>query len=156
MALRNTCDIGGKHAGIQMIRGLLALQVFLSHALNIYHADWVEWLNHTPLCFFIDGNCAVVVFFALSGYFYYKDRPLSVGQYLSGLRKKCLHILPAFWLSLIIGYAFCNYYVRLNMAGENLTQWSSVMWVQSVSITELLKNASVLLPHDWGAINPPS
>lgn len=153
----NVCEVRTKHTGIQgVIRGGCALQVFLSHALNIYHADWVEWLNHTPLCFFIDGNCAVVVFFVLSGYFYYKEKVLSVGEYLNGIRKKCLHIFPAFWLSLIIGFLFCNYYVGLNMMGENLTGWSKAFWVSNVSITELLKSASILIPHNWDAINPAS
>lgn len=150
------CEVGNKHAGIQLLRGACAIQVFLSHALNIFHIDWVEQLNQTPFHFFIDGNCAVIIFFVLSGYLYYKDKVFSLHEYINGIKKKCFRILPTFWLSLVLGFMFCNLYFIWGITGQNLTKWSEAFWVSNVSVIELVKNAVVLMPHNWDTINPAS
>lgn len=144
------------HSGIQILRGICAIQVFLSHALNIYYIDWIAHFNDTPFRFFYDGSCAVVVFFVLSGYLYYKEEPLSWHKYLHGIKKKCFRIFPAYWLSLILGFAFCNLYIKGGVTGGNLTKWSEMFWRQEVPIIELIKNVFVLIPHNWDTINPAS
>ena len=51
---------------IQYLRGICALVVFFSHALNIFKIDWVQYLMPTPFHFFFDGQWAVIFFFTLS------------------------------------------------------------------------------------------
>ena len=81
---------------IQYLRGICALVVFLSHALNIYKIDWVQSLMPTPFHFLFDGQWAVVFFFTLSGFYYYKDSSFSIRGYLRSIERKTLKIYPPF------------------------------------------------------------
>lgn len=83
-----------RNLNIQCLRGICALVVFFSHALNIYDINWVQDIMSTPWHFFFDGQWAVVMFFALSGYYYYTERDLTLSTYLKGIRKKTLKIYP--------------------------------------------------------------
>lgn len=79
---------------IQYLRGICALVVFFSHSLNIYKIEWVQQLMPTPFHFFFDGQWAVIFFFTLSGFYYYKEERFDVNKYLRGLAKKALKIYP--------------------------------------------------------------
>lgn len=79
---------------IQYLRGICALVVFFSHSLNIYKIEWVQQLMPTPFHFFFDGQWAVIFFFTLSGFYYYKEERFEFNKYLRGLAKKALKIYP--------------------------------------------------------------
>lgn len=88
-----------KSATIQNLRGICALMVFLSHSLLMYRNEVIGDLYHSPLHFFFDGAIAVNIFFAISGFFYYKNEELSAKKYVKGLFRKTIKIYPPpiFW-----------------------------------------------------------
>ena len=74
---------------IQGLKGIAAIVVFLSHALNMYKIPWVQNLMDTPMHLFFDGQCSVIVFLTISGFFYYKagmSKALDI-HYMEGLKK---------------------------------------------------------------------
>lgn len=147
-----------RNLNIQCLRGICALVVFFSHALNIYNISWVQDLMSTPWHFFFDGQWAVVVFFALSGYYYYTERELTFSSYLKGLKKKALKIYPPHLIILGIGCILIMCYTSHDIFPnrDRVTKWAAQFWMQPVGIKELIGNATVLLPHNFDAINPPS
>lgn len=54
---------------IQGLKGVAALVVFFSHSLWMYDLNLVAMLSSTPWHIFWDGQCAVMIFFAISGFF---------------------------------------------------------------------------------------
>lgn len=75
---------------IQGLKGIAAIVVFLSHALNMYKISWVQNFMDTPVHLFFDGQCSVIIFLTISGFFYYKagmSKALDF-HYMEGLKKK--------------------------------------------------------------------
>ena len=58
--------------GIQSLKGIAAIMVFLSHSLHQFPNKTIETLHDSCLHFFFDGQIAVIIFMAISGFFYYK------------------------------------------------------------------------------------
>lgn len=143
---------------IQYLRGLCAMVVFFSHTLNIYKIEWVQHLMPTPFHFFFDGQWAVVFFFTLSGFYYYKDSSFSIKGYWHSIVRKSFKIYPPHLISLIVGYTILMTYQRYGIQADSneLTRWASHFWCNDVSIKDFFCNAVVLLPHNPDAINPPS
>lgn len=143
---------------IQYLRGICAIVVFFSHSLNIYKIGWVQSLMPTHFHFFFDGQWAVIFFFTLSGFYYYRETQFSVRGYIRGLVKKSLRIYPPHLLSLIIGWIMLTVYIKygIYVDSNEITAWASKFWQDNVSLKELLCNAMVLAPHNPDAINPPS
>lgn len=143
---------------IQYLRGICAIVVFFSHSLNIYKIGWVQSLMPTHFHFFFDGQWAVIFFFTLSGFYYYRETQFSVRGYIRGLVKKSLRIYPPHLLSLIIGWIMLTVYIKygIYVDSNEMTAWASKFWQDNVSLKELLCNAMVLAPHNPDAINPPS
>ena len=77
-----------KNQNIQALRGICALMVFLSHTLSVKDIPYVRCLMESPLHLLFDGQIAVVVFFTLSGYYYYKESTLTYEAYSNGIKKK--------------------------------------------------------------------
>ena len=100
-----------KNDGIQILRALCAIQVFFPHTLNVYQSSLGSKIINTPLHFFFDGQCAVIIFFVLSGFLYYNDKKLTLKLYIKKILSKSLHIFPSYWISLTIGSIMCNLYL---------------------------------------------
>ena len=143
---------------IQYLRGICALVVFFSHSLNIYKIEWVQQLMPTPFHFFFDGQWAVIFFFTLSGFYYYKEERFEFNKYLRGLAKKALKIYPPHLLSLVTGWSVLSIYLKYGVQFDSakLTSWASSFWRDYVGLKEFLGNAVVLMPHNPDSINPPS
>lgn len=148
-----------KNKGIQILRAICAVQVLLPHSLNVYQTSiGVKFIN-TPFHFFFDGQCAVIIFFVLSGFLYYNEKPLTIKSYTRKILSKSLHIFPPYWVSLIIGIFLCNYYLKYNITGNNsesLTQWFNPFWSNKISITDFIQATLVFPLKDSTIINPPS
>lgn len=148
-----------KNKGIQILRALCAIQVFLSHTLNVYQESIGSKLINTPLHFFFDGQCAVIVFFVLSGFLYYNERQLTYKLYRNKILSKSLHIFPPYWISLIIGAFMCNLYIKYNITKETnttLTEWILSFWNQQISFTDFIKAIAVFPLDNPDLINPPA
>lgn len=147
-----------KNDGIQILRALCAIQVFFSHTLNVYQSSLGSKIINTPLHFFFDGQCAVIIFFVLSGFLYYNDKKLTLKLYIKKILSKSLHIFPSYWISLIIGSIMCNLYLENNITGEssNLTEWINSFWKQNISFTDFMKAIIVFPLNNTDLINPPS
>lgn len=93
--------------GIQSLRGIAAIVVFLSHGLNVMQSDTIDWLLKSPFHFFFDGQIAVVVFMVLSSYFYYRV-DFSIMNYAKGILRKVKRIYPAHIIVLATAFVLCN------------------------------------------------
>ena len=149
-----------KNKGIQILRALCAIQVFLSHTLNVYQDSIGVQLIDTPLHFFYDGQCAVIIFFALSGFLYYNEKQLTYKSYTNKILSKSLHIFPPYWTSLIIGTIMCNLYLKYNITKDisntTLTEWIASFWNQPISIIDFIKAIIVFPLDNTDLINPPA
>lgn len=74
-----------KNLSIQGLRGIAALIVFFSHALCFPNSDVIIKLKDSPLHLFFDGQIAVMIFIAISGFFYYKTSGPSLKTYMGRL-----------------------------------------------------------------------
>lgn len=85
-----------KNNNIQVLRVICALVVFSGHALGMMKNPVFEGLCNGPFHLFFDGQSAVFVFFAISGFFYYKESYQEPFRwyYLSLLKRKIIKIAP--------------------------------------------------------------
>lgn len=112
------------------------------------------YLKDSPFHIFFDGQIAVVLFVVLSGFFYYKKGCPSVKSYVFGVRNKIFRIFPAYIISMLISYLLCNLDCTYDIT--LFSEWSNTFWQQKASFLELLKQLTVLWPHDANLINPPT
>ena len=96
---------------IQGLKGIAAFVVFLSHVFMTYKSDLVTSLKYSPFHFFFDGECSVMIFFAISGFFYYNSKPSSISSYFSGVKKKIIKIYPPYIIIMMIGYFFLHLFI---------------------------------------------
>lgn len=144
--------------GIQLLRALCAFQVLFSHSFNVYQSSFGIEFGKTPLHFLFDGQCGVIVFLLLSGFFYYNERELTLRLYVRKILSKSLHIFPPYWVSIILGTVLCNFYIEHGIIGYNdeFTNWIASFWRKEISVSDFLK-ALLLFPlESTQLINPPS
>lgn len=77
---------------IQGLKGIAALVVFFSHSLNIIQNNFVQEIGKTPLHLFFDGQCSVILFFVISGFFYYREKVIDKTNYIKLIKKKIIRI----------------------------------------------------------------
>lgn len=96
-------------ASLDSLRGLAALSVVLWHIISIFPVASSGWLMLTPLRILVDGEGAVMVFFALSGFVlmlpYLGAHPPRYEQFL---KKRVLRIYPACWV--VLTFSVVAYY----------------------------------------------
>lgn len=114
-----------KDNSIQGLRGICALVVFFSHALNIPIIP-ISSIKESPLHLFFDGQISVMIFLAISGFFYGSPSSTSMKSYFIGLYKKTLRIWPAYLLAMIIGWLICNMHLSYN--SMLFTEWGNSFW----------------------------
>lgn len=134
-----------KNYSIQALRAVAAMMVFLSHSLMMINNSTIEWLHGTPLHFFFDGQCAVVFFMVLSGFFYYKSEQFTFRKYANGIKKKVLKIYPSHILMIALGVLLCN--VGLKYNGSIYTDWSNSFWNEHIGIGETIKQMLIIVPR---------
>lgn len=143
-----------KNYTIQALRAVAAMMVFLSHSLMMIKNSTIEWLHGTPLHFFFDGQCAVVFFMVLSGFFYYKAERFTLRKYARGIKKKVLKIYPSHVLMISIGVLLCN--LALSYNADIFTEWSNSFWTQHIGIRETIKQMLIIVPGtDSYLVNSP-
>jgi peptidoglycan/LPS O-acetylase OafA/YrhL len=135
---------------LDSLRGLAALQVVLSHALAIFPGFYSDkhhgavngpvanWLTHSPLHLFWDGNEAVIFFFVLSGFVlalpYVRGRTPAYVSYL--IKRVCRIYLP--YLVIIL---LSSGLLLLNLAHHAVEGASSAFqqeWAKPVSGREVM------------------
>lgn len=145
-----------KNSSIQSLRGICAIVVFLSHSLCMFKSTFVTYLMESPMHLFFDGKCAVYIFFAISGIYYYKKERLQRKTYLNGILKKCIKIYPSYIITLLLAVLLINYTSCTNYNPALFTEWSDSFWNQKINIEELIRQCSILLPRNPDLILPPS
>lgn len=147
-----------RNLNIQGMRGICALMVFGGHATGAFIIPWLQ-APHNPFRIILDGHAAVIFFFMLSGYFYYTNDILSIKSYVKMVFKRIIHLIPSYWVSLIIGTILCNIFLSYNIHfGEYVSDWMKEFWLEPVTISRFLNEAKIVFRHGESAsfINPPS
>lgn len=83
--------------GLQSLKGIAAISVFLYHALMQYPSELISGLYHSGARLFFDGESAVLIFMALSGFFYYKDKDFTLNDLWEGILKKIFRICAIYY-----------------------------------------------------------
>lgn len=113
----------GRDNGFNLIRVVAALAVIASHSVPLTLGE-----EHRPFLFddIVPGRVAVLVFFAISGYFISQswDRRTSARAYLVA---RALRILPGLWVMLIFTL-FLGLWVRTEPLSAYLAQATSYIW----------------------------
>lgn len=153
----NTTAAKAKNNNIQMLRGICALMVFLSHSLYFFPIPGVETINHTPLHLLYDGQCAVMLFFVMGGYFYYRQTETTVGSYAKGVWKKMVRIYPPHLICLAVGIVAITLFQNADTtyAYSQLTDWANTFWHDELTVSDVAKNALLLSSGVTDLINPP-
>ena len=139
---------------VQCLKGVACLMVFFSHSLNAIKSETITTLNNTPFHFLYDGQCAVVLFFVISGFFYYTTKPFTVSDYFRKIIRKVKKIYPAYILSILIAFLLCN--LLINYDNTHFTDWFNSFWNDRVTIVELLKQIPIIIPgFNPDILNPP-
>ena len=143
-----------KNSSIQALRAVAAMIVFLSHSLMMIKSDTILLLHDTPLHFLFDGQCAVIFFMVLSGFFYYKVEAFALKRYPHGLWKKIVRIYPLHIIMICLGVILCNQ--QLSYDRSLFSTWGNTFWTRSVSLTEAVRQMIIILPGtDPNLVNPP-
>ena len=142
---------------IQGLKGIAAIVVFLSHALNMYKISWVQDFMNTPMHLFFDGQCSVIIFLTLSGFFYYKAGKLKAldYHYMEGLKKKIIRIYPQYIICIIVGTILCNILCICSYNEDLFTSWSSSFWTQPISMVQLISQIPIFVGLNPDLIDPP-
>lgn len=112
---------------------------------------------NSPIHLLFDGKCAVYIFFAISGVYYYKKAEvLRPTVYLNGIYKKCLKIYPPYIIALLFAFALAYYTSHIYYNPALFTEWSNSFWHQQISVGELIRQSVILLPRNPDLIIPPS
>ncbi len=144
-----------KNSSIQGLRGIAAMIVFFSHALLIPEL-YLNDMKQSPLHIFFDGQISVMVFIALSGFFYYNKNISNLSDYVSFIKKKAIRIYIPYFLITVLAFILLRIYATIPYNESYFTEWGNSFWKINVSFLELLKQCSILWPHNADLINPPS
>lgn len=133
-----------KNQSIQALRAIAAVMVFLSHSLMMIKNGAIASLHASPLHFFFDGQCAVVFFMVLSGFFYYHLESFTIKKYIKGFKRKIVRIYPSHIIMILLGVLFCN--LQLTYHSELFTDWSNSFWQAPISLKETLRQILIIIP----------
>ena len=139
---------------LQSLKGMAALMVFLSHALGMYRSETISVFRATPFNFVCDGQCAVVLFFCLTGFFTFREE-IAVGKdYINQVAKKAIRIYPPYLIVTALAWIIANNCMEYD--DTLFTNWSNSFWQDQVSIGSLIKAMLLIVPFDTNILNPPT
>lgn len=142
-----------RNVALQSIKGISCIVVFMGHASGMMYSSVLESLKSTPLSILFDGQCAVVIFFFVTGFFLYKNAKFKLTTYKIAVIKKAVRIYPLYILVTIVGFNLCN--CQMSYPHQLFTEWGNSFWSRPVSLFELIRHLSLVLPFDSNLINPP-
>ena len=142
-----------RNESIQTLRAIAAFVVFLGHAIGMVDNPILLHLKSTPFHFFFDGQCAVLLFFTITGYYSCKKQSFCLKNYGISLLKKIKKIYPPFLLVLLLAFILCNRGFSWNE--ELYTAWGNSFWKNPVPLSIFLQQCTLLLPSDSKLLNPP-
>jgi peptidoglycan/LPS O-acetylase OafA/YrhL len=148
----------GRYDGLDGLRGLAALSVFILHAIDMAAPGAMpERLTDSPLHVLWDGTAAVDLFFVLSGFVlalpYVGSRPRSM-SYLSFAIRRVFRLYPAYWACVALALLFRTYlYAPAGMVG--LSPWIQKFWATPLTLGDLVRHALMIGPSfDTAKIDP--
>lgn len=152
--MRQNTSVKKLNSGIQLLKFIAAVMVFNSHAFDTCPNEIIGYLHKSPFHLFFDGQVAVVIFFVVSGFFSYKEGVVTWRGYINGIWRKVCRIYPAAIITLIIAFLLCN--MQRSFNDSYYTEWFGSFWNSEVSLFELLKHCTFLLPVDTHLLDPPT
>ena len=143
---------------VQGLRGVAALIVYFNHAFFFYNSDIFLSLKDSPFHLFFDGELAVMIFFIISGFFYYpphqkNDNKFNPRDYTKGILKKWIRIYPSYWIVMI--FAFVGCLLQIDYNHDLYTNWCNSYWARPLPLTDFIKQMTIYLPFPPEYINPP-
>ena len=144
---------GGWSQTVQSLKGIAALMVFMSHSIGFYKSSEVEAFYTTPLHLFTDGQCAVMLFFAITGFLTYRENDINRKVYVRGIVRKFSRLYPTYIIVTLVAFILCN--SHLSWDKSLFTDWSNRFWETSISYKELCKQLVLIYPTNWDLLNPP-
>lgn len=144
-----------KNLQLQSLKGIAAVIVYCSHSFNQFPTDVTHWFRDTGLNFIYDGQLSVMFFMLLSGYFYFKERPviLNFKNYMWGVKRKVFRIYPVHIVTITLGFILCNNYWGIEP--DRYSSWAEKFWNSPVDIIEYIRQCTILFMSDPDLINPP-
>lgn len=143
-----------RNLSIQGLRGIAAIIVFFSHTLLFLNIPQILPIKNSFFHIFFDGQISVMVFIAMSGFFYMKSDSFSFYSYFSVVKKKTIRIFVPYVIAMTFGAILCN--SRIDFCMNNFSSWANSFWKTNITLLEYFKQITVVLPHDTHLINPPT
>ena len=145
-----------KNDNIQILRGIACFMVFLSHICGSLNHELLIGkyrLSDTPVHLLYSGNAAVVIFFVLSGFFFYSDKKeLSIKSFCKDILKRFIRLYPSFFIIMLVGLLARTTCPEFRM--DILSDWSAQFWAEPFSVKEYVMNLLLLPWANTRIINP--
>lgn len=139
---------------IHQLRGLCALNVFISHVLSMIPNIIFDKFSSGFFHIFFDGNCAVFVFFAITGFFAKNRMYLNLKKAANIIVRKLVKLYPPPHIIMsILAFILCN--MQLATIPNVYTAWGESFWINGATIHDLLNTILVFPNHDTNILNPP-
>jgi peptidoglycan/LPS O-acetylase OafA/YrhL len=165
----------GRQYHLDAMRGIASLVVILNHFAAVFfpytvfgartggavHAPWEELFFYPPFGILIAGNCAVNLFFILSGYvlsYKYLGEPGKRAGLVAAAVKRPVRLGGLVWLTMTVGAILWYFGLFANGPVAELTgaaPWLDAFWQGSFDTGRFFKDL-LLSPFGSGArYNPP-
>lgn len=151
-----------RYLELDSLRGLAALTVFFSHAVNmlVISGDFFNAINNSVLHIFWDGSAAVILFFVLSGFVLtlpYVGKDEREPQYFTFIIKRIFRIYPAYFFALLFSIIIKTF--LYNRAGiMEFSQFVRQFWgwqSGDLTIQSIVKHMIMVGPrYEMGQIDP--
>lgn len=144
-----------KSLAIQSLKGLCAIVVLLGHVTGAVNDEWVNVFCHSAFNVFRDGTSAVLIFFAITGFFHYRktDNAEFLNTYKGGVIRKLCKLYPSYWIAVTLGWILCN--LQLPYPTELYSAFGNQFWSAPVSLKDYLFTMSMVHLGDPNLIDFP-
>ena len=123
-----------RNLSIQGLRGIAAIIVFFSHTLLFLNIPQILPIKNSFFHIFFDGQISVMVFIAMSGFFYMKSDSFSFYSYFSVVKKKTIRIFVPYVIAMTFGAILCN--SRIDFCMNNFSSWANSFWKTNITLLE--------------------
>jgi peptidoglycan/LPS O-acetylase OafA/YrhL len=133
---------------LDALRGLAAISVFLSHALQLPP----EQTTNRFIWLIGDGVVAVGLFFVLSGFVLARSLMLRSTTYTDFVVKRCFRVYPAYWVGIALGGLLIWGHSPTGLS--DLGNWPAHVWDHPVPLDQKFRYIGLIGRLDASFISP--
>lgn len=141
---------------LDALRGIAAVVVVIQHVTSMFprpEGEFVFRILHRVLA--TSGSAAVDLFFVLSGFVLtlpYVGARARTMDYTDFAVRRVMRLYPAYWIAVAIAL-IARLALSDDLHASALTEWTATYWGIPLTVTEVLRTFSMVVPFDSGVLN---